>query len=639
MKNVIPIVIIGILVLSGIGAAAFNANISLGRIARTTNELTSIVPLSQPVLREDNGFVEIEMIGATGQLIEPNRPVLPIYVKVFEIPFKSQDIQVVVSTQDVMTMDITKPIVPARISPLSLMHEATDFVKDESIYGSAELYPDTWYQFDLSSGRNDNNMVVTFVKVVCYPVRYSPMNNEIVYADGFDIVLNYNPPDPTSITETIYDMVIIAPDSFESLIQPLIDHKNDKGVLTTFKSMEAILNEYSGFDPPEQVKYFIKDAFDNWNITYALLFGGLKSHIYAKDKDTISAGYSAWHVPIRYVTIPQGDDPGCPSDLYYGCLYDGHGNFDSWDSNGDGVYAEWRGLMRRDEFDMNPEVYVGRLPVSNTRQVSRMVDRIIEYESSGPEEKTPWFNNFVGIGAKTFDWYEGKPDGEYLTDLAYQYMTNAYPDLELVTVYSTNRDTGGWVPDETGISEAISQGASYVVFQGHGNTLSWNNIWHDGNYPEDWVGGIHLYSFSSISNDNKRPVVTVGGCHNGLFNVSIIPSMLDRKGTTYFTHGMPGPVCFSWGLVIKPNGGAIASTGCTGYGMGYRGQPVSLSGELESNFYWQIGMNNATTLGQTHSESIQKFILENDIGQIEAFVITNWQLFGDPSLKLGGYSS
>ena len=150
----------------------------------------------------------------------------------------------------------------------------------------------------------------------------------------------------------------------------LLTYKNSKGVATTFKSMEDILTEYTGADQPEQVKYFIKYAYDTWNITYVLLVGGLKSHIYAKDKDTRSAGWKAWWVPVRYVSMPQDDDEGCLSDLYYGCLYNATGGFDSWDSNGDGVYAAWDAPgAAKDKFDMNPEVYVSRLPVANKIEV------------------------------------------------------------------------------------------------------------------------------------------------------------------------------------------------------------------------------------------------------------------------------
>jgi hypothetical protein len=91
--------------------------------------------------------------------------------------------------------------------------------------------------------------------------------------------------------------------------------------------------------------------------------------------------------------------------------------------------------------------------------------------------------------------------------------------------------------------------------------------------------------------------------------------------------------------VVKPRGGAIASTGCTGYGFGSDTNPNSLSAALEMNFFWQIGMNGATNLAQAHSHAIQKYIAENKISKMEAFCITCWQLFGDPSLKLGGYST
>jgi hypothetical protein len=115
--------------------------------------------------------------------------------------------------------------------------------------------------------------------------------------------------------------------------------------------------------------------------------------------------------------------------------------------------------------------------------------------------------------------------------------------------------------------------------------------------------------------------------------------MLDKKGTSYFVFGYPCPVCFSWGLVVKPRGGAIASTGCTGYGYGGDTNPNSLSAALEMNFFWQIGNNSVTNLAKAHSQAIAKFINENNINQLAAFCITNWALFGDPSLKLGGYSS
>jgi hypothetical protein len=640
MKKFIPIVLVSILVLSGLGAAAFTTNVSLKQASPNAQSISASVSFaSQPTFEQKDGFINVEINGATTQLLNQNKPVLPVYVKTYEIPYGSTNIQVTATPKNIDTMTISQQIAPARIAPISKMSQRTTYVKDQSIYGSAALYPNSWSTLNLGAGRNDNNVEVIFVKVVCYPVRYSPMNNEITYAGSFDISISFDAPKTQPKTVDAFDMVVIAPAKFQTQLQPLIDEKIAKGVATTFKSVEDILTEYTGFDQPEQVKYFIKYAYDTWGITYVLLVGGLKSEILSHDKDTRSAGYTDWWVPVRYVSMPQEDDEACLSDLYYGCLYNATG-FDSWDSNGDGVYGAWDAPhAANDIVDLYPEVYVARLPCSTAREVTTVVNKIITYESTGADAKS-WYNNFIGIGGKTFDYFDGQPDGEYLCSLAYSYIHNLNPNANLVSVYSTNRNTSGYVPDKSGIEKAITQGAGFVDFEGHGFPLGWNTIWFDGSYDNgDWVGGILLYNFLQINNKAKLPVVVVGGCHNALYNVSVIPGMKDKAGTNYFVFGYPVPVCFSWGLVVKPRGGAIASTGCTGYGMGYQGNPVTLSAELESNFFWQIGMNGATHLAQAHSKAIQKFVTEEPIDQLAAFCVTNWALLGDPSLQFGGYSS
>jgi hypothetical protein len=643
MRKIISVLVIGVLVLSGLGTAAFTTNVTLKQTSSNAQHISATVQFSsQPTFTQKDGFLNVEMTGATTDLQTKNQPVLPIYVKTYEIPYGSTHIRVSATPKNIGTMEISQQIAPARIITLSEMSEQT-YVKDESVYGSAALYPDSWYSSDLGAGRNDNNQEVIFVKVVCYPVRYSPLNNQITYADSFDVSISYTAPKTQPKTVSTYDMVIIAPAKFQTQLQPLIDEKNVKGVKTIFKSMEDILAEYTGYDQPEQVKYFIKYAYDTWNITYVLLVGGLKSHIYAKDKDTISAGWKAWWVPVRYVSIPLDDDEGCLCDLYYGCLYNATARFDSWDSNGDGVYAAWdEPGAANDVFDMNPEVYVSRLPCTTVSEVNVVVNKILTYESTGPAAK-PWYKTFIGIGGKTYANYSGEPDGEYICDLAYNYTKNAIPDLQLVKIYSSNRDTGGLVPIPKDIIKSMNKGASFVLFEGHGNPFAWNTIWFDGTYPVNWTGGVNVYLFPFISNHDKLPIVVVGGCHNALYNITILGTLKDTAGTRYFCYGVPIPVCFSWGLVVKPRGGAIASTGCTGYGLGDEDEgtvdPVSLSSALELNFFWQIGNNSVTNLAKAHSQAITKYINEHAIHQLDAFCITNWALFGDPSLKLGGYSS
>jgi hypothetical protein len=632
MKKIMIIAIVGVLLVSGLGAVAFATNTSPTSPILTNTE--SILFSTPPTTVEKDGFIQIELNGATTQLQEANKPVLPIYIKTYEIPFGSTNIKVTCTQKDVTTIVLSKDIIPASITPLSKKTETTQYIKDSSVYESTLFYPETWYTYDLGAGRNQQDQQITFVKVICYPIRYLPVHHRVVYTDGFDVTVTYTTPTTPRTVDTTYDLVIIAPASFESTLQPLIDFKNTKGVATTFKSMEDILAEYHGADQPEQVKKFIKDAYETWNITYVLLAGGLKSHVYAKDKDTISAGWKAWWVPVRYVSIPQDDDEGCLCDLYYGCIYNATGGFDSWDSNGDGIYAVWNMPgYGNDVFDLYPEVYVSRLPVVNKIELKHVVKKILTYESTGPEEK-PWYNTFIGVGGRTFAYYQGQPDGEYLCQLAYNYTKLAVPDLTLTKVFTTNRDIGGLVPNKKDIPTAINQGAGFVDFEGHGSPSRWDTNWFDINERT----GITIVNFPRLQNKGMQPVVVVGGCHNGMYNISMIPAMLDKNGTIHFGYGYPIFNCFSWDMIVKPFGGAIASTGCTGYGFGSGTDPVTLSGELEMNFFFEIG-NGSTHLAQAHSRAIQKYIAEETIGRSDAFCITNWAVFGDPSLRFGGYPS
>ncbi len=70
MKKFIPIVIVGILVLSGLGAAAFTTNVSMKQAMNVKTESTSVLFSSQPILSEKDGFVEIQLDGATTRLLD-----------------------------------------------------------------------------------------------------------------------------------------------------------------------------------------------------------------------------------------------------------------------------------------------------------------------------------------------------------------------------------------------------------------------------------------------------------------------------------------------------------------------------------------------------------------------------------------
>jgi hypothetical protein len=91
-------------------------------------------------------------------------------------------------------------------------------------------------------------------------------------------------------------------------------------------------------------------------------------------------------------------------DLYYADIYKEGGVFDNWDSNGNGVFAEWKGF-KKDNLDLYPDVALGRLACRNSREVKSVVDKIINYENNADDS---WFKKMIvvsGEGCKqSFRW-------------------------------------------------------------------------------------------------------------------------------------------------------------------------------------------------------------------------------------------
>ena len=170
-----------------------------------------------------------------------------------------------------------------------------------------------------------------------------------------------------------YDLLIICPSNWVEQLQPLKEHKEKYGIKTIIVSLDEIYGgKYfatQGRDDAEKVKYFIKDAIENWGIEYVMLVGGRK---FSKEE---------WIMPVRYAysidKVPPFTENGYLSDLYFADIYDANGNFSSWDTNGNGIYAEYDYNGRYDDVDLYPDVYVGRLPCRNKLELKIVVNKII----------------------------------------------------------------------------------------------------------------------------------------------------------------------------------------------------------------------------------------------------------------------
>ena len=415
--------VVGLLLLSSLAA------IGMSNEADEQLETMSISFLELDIIERET-FVELEIEGANNHIFNGGKPMLPIHTKTLSLPFGVKIKDINCEVQDVETMTLFSKISPA---PQLLIKDITVSsnkpMMDETVYNSKELFPSYWFSYQVGVGLNENMEHTTFLTINTYPVRYSPTTDTIYYAENLDFTITYDEPDKDPFpTNTEQNLVIITPSKFSSDLQKLVDHKIGVGVQTVLKTTEDISNEYSGADEPEKIKYFIKDAMENDGAKYILLVGGLKSLIWAKPRDDINQGTRDWYVPVRYSNLVEGE-PGYLCDLYYADIYKEGGVFDNWDSNGNGIFAEWEGF-KKDDLDLYPDVALGRLACRNNREVKSVVDKIINYELNADPS---WFKKMIVVSG------DGFLDQE---DLDIQWNVNSLPDGDYI-IYAQSENPEG----------------------------------------------------------------------------------------------------------------------------------------------------------------------------------------------------
>lgn len=616
-----------------------------------TDTQTLTAQFSAPTLTPSDTYLQIDCAGTTATSYHAGTPMLPVYRTKLTLPFGTKIVDITCEPRQIQTLQIPQKIQPA---PTAVIDDGSNsqptITPDETIYGSSAYYPGTWFTSYASAGLDENNNHKTFLTIEVYPVQYAPAADTIQFIGSFDMTIVTKAPsvEPFTTNEE-YKLVIIAPSRFSSALDSLVTHKNGKGMTTLLKTTESIYDEFPGVDKPEQIKYFIKSAIETYNTSYVLLMGGQKSPFFGTPRDDRSQGTKTWWVPVRYTNLKDDGeiyDPGYISDLYYADIYDSEGNFSSWDSNDDGIFAKWDNSPGRDIIDLYPDVIIGRLPCRNTIEVNIIVKKIIAYETGTGS----WYNTIIAVGGDSHDDTAGDNinEGEYVTD---KILTTSMSAFTPVRLFASNKDSAPTLtPTRDNMIREITKGAGHLVFDGHGNPYSWNTHWSDyGN----WTGGIQVTNFYKLKNKEKLPVCVVGGCHNSQFNVTMLAGFTDKDNSKHmWCYGIPAPECWSWWMVRKNGGGAIGSIGMTGLGYGYVGgsedingdgiaEPVcveGLGGYIQILFYKAI-TEYTETLGGGHTGAITKYldVFPPMSDKIDTKTVQEWALIGDPSLMLGGY--
>ena len=478
------------------------------------------------------------------------------------------------------------------------------------------------------------------------------MNRKLITLFAIGIVL-FGGTITISAINTDYDFIIITPDNLSSSFLPLVEHKEQHGISSKIVSLDEIYSsayfQVEGRDDAERIKYFIKNSIEQWGVKYVMLVGG---------KEEMPVRYAVIHMnssrentyDFLFQDICSVASDGFITDLYYADIYDGNGSFCNWDSNNNSMFGEIEPEDAIDEVDLYPDVCIGRVLCRTSEEVQIVVQKIIEYENTAFGQE--WFNNLILCGGDThpYTWEEillslafknitGKKyrvawEGEYMGDQVANclatFTAKKFYASGLLGVRAKRLSTRN-------INQAINDGAGFLLFSMHGSPTK------IATYPpfhkKRWIqlpfpSGYNISEVQKLTNDGKLPITVFGACSNGDFDTESCP--------------------IAWKFVQHDAGGAIASFALTTEGNIYPSTMYteSLSGHTTMSVFESYA-DGVRVLGEIWAETITRYLDDEVAWSVSQHMISDgestnwlnflaleeWILFGDPSLKIGGYEN
>jgi hypothetical protein len=244
------------------------------------------------------------------------------------------------------------------------------------------------------------------------------------------------------------EYVIVTSAALAGEFQRLADWKTQKGVQGAVRTVEWIDQTYpNGVDRAERIRFFIRDAYQNWGTLFVLLGG---------DTDVI---------PPRYGVSTFYGGENIPTDIYYGCL-DGN-----WNADGDDVFGE--GAVpggESDDVDFLYDVSIGRAPVSTLTQADTFIDKVLLYEQN-PPALARYPASILTLAERLFPTTHG-------AELAEEALVQLPPWIRIVRMYEESASWPGSIElTKQAAIDSINAGFGIVHHVGHGyrNTMSVGN--------------------------------------------------------------------------------------------------------------------------------------------------------------------
>ena len=475
---------------------------------------------------------------------------------------------------------------------------------NEEIYNSNEFYPGKLHTFV----GNYNYRGYKILVLLLHPIQYNPSTGELFYYKNLDIRIslvsanerNYmfrglekdrievinrvdNPEDTikykkesTSSMED-YELLILTDDSFKDGFSLLKETHDNSGTPTTIKTLSDV-----GSSNLEDIRNYIRDAYNNWGIDYVLIGG---------DTDIIPAPI-LWVYGLDEETWPY--ETYMPSDLYYSCL-DGPYNYDGDDKWGEPTDGEAGG-----DVDLFADVYIGRACVGEVSEVNNFVTKTVAYLSRNPDDE--YLSKACFVGEYLGDHGIASWGGNYLDQLINGSSDDNYTtvginaeDYTIDKLYDRNYPGNYWPPSE--IINRIEDGFHFINHLGHSSY--------------DYNMRLSNYDVDLITND-KLCFIYSQGCNAGGF---------DEED------------CIAEHFNVKTTNGAFAGIWNARYGFFWSHSTDGDSQRFQREFWDAVFGENIPEIGRANHDSKEDNIPIIGRSMIRwCYYQTN--LFGDPSINI-----
>ncbi|NOZ03252.1 MAG: hypothetical protein GXO92_01395 [FCB group bacterium] len=251
--------------------------------------------------------------------------------------------------------------------------------------------------------------------------------------------------------------VIIAPDSFRTVLEPLAVYHN--GVII---DVEDIYRQYSGgVTTPYAIKSFLTDAYRNWTPRPEAVLIALQGKWFGFGG---GAGPAGDFIPAMKIQT-----------VGFGAVAS-----DFWFANVEGD-------------DLVPEFAIGRFPARNREELETMVAKTLTYLT---RDFQSWENNVLMIGG-----YETTFKDQSETLIRRIIEQDYFPTRLYIDKYS---EGGVFFGNTDSLLAYFNRGVSYVNFFGHGGGA----VWGDRSL-------FTLEDLESLANGTKQPFVTSMTCFTG----------------------------------------------------------------------------------------------------------------------------